>query len=264
MKIDRMKVVFSILGGLLFFLFFITILNIILERILINPGKLFKTFLSLRVLEAVGTSLYASFLAVLVGFVLGVPLAYLLARKNFRGKNAIEGVIDLPMAIPHTVAGIALLAVFGSSGLIGEWTVHLDIIFERNYLGIVTAMTFISTPYIVKSAKEGFQSINPRIANVARNLGASKWTTFRRVMFPLAFPHIFNGAIMSWARSISEFSAVVLFVGYFPTIAPALIWTEFHSEGLAQAKAVAVVLLLIVLPIFMILRYLRGRLFDKY
>ncbi len=263
MKIDRLKVTFSVLGGLIFLLLFVTVLNILSDQIFLNFDRLVGAFLSSRVLGAVGNSLYASFLAVLVGFGFGIPLAYLLVRGgDFWGKSFVEGVIDLPMAIPHTVAGIALLAVFGSSGLIGGLTGPIQ--FERSYLGIVTAMSFISAPYMINSAKEGFQSVDSNLVNVSRNLGASSWQTFRRVMFPLAFPHIFNGAVMSWARSISEFSAVVLFVGYFPTIAPALIWTEFNSSGLAQAKAVAVVLLLITLPIFMVLRYLRGRLFDKY
>ena len=263
MKIDGMKVAFSVLGGLIFFILLITILNIITETVLLDFGNLVATLLSFRTLNAVGISLFSSFLAVLVGFLLGVPLAYLLAKEDFLGKGTIEGIIDLPMAIPHTVAGIALLAVFGSAGLIGGQTGEF-LQFKRSLLGIVIAMTFISTPYMIKSAREGFSSVDPNLDNVSRNLGASNWETFRRVMFPLAFPHIFNGAVMSWARSISEFSAVVLFVGFYPTIAPGLIWTEFHSEGLAQAKAVAVVLLLIVLPIFMVLRYLRGRLFDRY
>ncbi|KXA94457.1 hypothetical protein AKJ65_04355 [candidate division MSBL1 archaeon SCGC-AAA259E19] len=257
-----MKVAFTLLGGLIFFILFVTIFNIITEPILLDFDNLVEAFLSSRTLGAVWTSLYASFLAVVVGFGLGVPLAYLLAEEDFWGKSFVKGVIDLPMAIPHTVAGIALLAVFGSSGLIGGLSGSPQ--FERSVLGIVTAMSFISVPYMINSAREGFQSINPRLANVSKNLGASNWETFKRVMFPLALPHIFNGAVMCWARSISEFSAVVLFVGYYPTIAPGLIWTEFHSEGLAQAKVIAVVLLLIVLPIFMILRHLRGRLFDRY
>lgn len=262
MEIDRLKATFTLLGGLIFFILFVTIFNIITEPIVLDFGNLIETFTSFRTLDAVGVSLFASFLAVLVGFGLGVPLAYLLAEEDFWGKSFFEGVIDLPMAIPHTVAGIALLAVFGSSGLIGGLSGSPQ--FERSLLGIVTAMSFISVPYIINSAREGFQSIDPRLVNVSKNLGASNWETFRRVMFPLALPHIFNGGVMCWARSISEFSAVVLFVGYYPTIAPALIWTEFQSMGLAQAKAIAVVLLLIVLPIFMTLRHLGGRLFDKY
>lgn len=260
---DKMKAAFLVLGSLLLFIISVPIFGIFTEQILFHFSSFSHSLFERAVLRAVGVSLYASFLSVLVGFTLGVPLAYLLANEDFLGKGVVEGIIDLPMAIPHTAAGIALLVVFGSNGVVGGATepfFHL----ERSLLGIVVAMTFISTPYMINSAKEGFQSVDSRLENVGRNLGASRWQAFRKISLPLAFPHIFNGAIIAWARSISEFSAIVLFVGYWPTIAPGLIWTRFHSQGLDRAMSIAVVLLMIVLPIFVLLRHLRGKLFDNY
>lgn len=263
MRVDKVSTTFLILGGLLFFIVTIPILNIFTEQILFHFPSFVHSLTEYTVLKAVGVSLFASFLAVLTAFILGVPLAYLLANEDFLGKGIVEGFVDLPMAIPHTAAGVALLVVFGANGLIGAATEPF-FHFERSLLGIVVAMTFISTPYMINSAKEGFQSVDRRLENVGRNLGASRWEAFHRISFPLAFPHIFNGAIMAWARSISEFSAIIIFVGYWPTIAPGLIWTRFHSQGLSMAMSIAVVLLAIVLAIFVLLRYLRGYLFDKY
>ncbi len=263
MKIDKMTAVFMLLGGFILFLLIIPILNIFGEQFTFHFQEFIATLHEPSTLKAVGVSLLGAFLSVVVAFTFGVPLAYLIAKDEFRGKGIIEGLIDLPMAIPHTVAGIALLTVFGSGGIIGgvaEPYLH----FERSMLGIVTAMTFISAPYMINSAKEGFQSIDPRLDRVARSLGASKWESFKRIDFPLAIPHIFNGAVMSWARAISEFSAVVLFVGFYPTIAPALLWTRFMSQGLVKAMSIAVILLSVLLPTFIILRHIRGRLFDKY
>lgn len=263
MEVDKVKSTFMILSGIILFILIITVLNLFVEQFAFNRRIFLQTLVEPATLKAVGVSLFGALLSVLLSFILGVPLAYLLAREEFHGKGIVEGIVDLPMAIPHTVAGIALLAVFGSAGLIGGATKPF-LQFERSLLGIVLAMTFISAPYMINSAREGFQSVNRRLDNVARTLGASRWETFRMIDFPLAFSHIYNGAVMSWARSISEFSAVVLLVGFYPTIAPALLWTRFHSEGLMETMAIATVLLTILLPTFVILRQLRGRLFDKH
>lgn len=263
MRTSKTLLLFIVLGGLLSLFLALPIVNIFVGQFTFRFASFTNAATDPIVLKAVGLSLFAAFLSVLVAFGLGVPLAYLLARKKFRGKGVIEGIIDLPMAIPHTVAGIALLAVLGSSGLIGGATAPF-LEFEAALPGIVGAMLFVSAPFMINSAREGFQSVDPHLENVARNLGASEWQAFQRVAFPLAFPHIFSGAVMTWARAISEFSAVILLVGFFPMIAPGLIWIRFFSEGLSAAMAVAVLLLLVVLPTFIALRYLGGRLFDKY
>lgn len=262
MKIGRLSLVFVVLGGLILCLLFVPVAGIFFDQFAINLGSLLNTMTDIATLKAVGVSLFAAFLSVLIAFSFGVPLAYLLAKRDFPGKGFVEGIVDLPMAIPHTVAGIALLAVLGSGGIVGGATESF-LRFEGAFPGIVAAMTFVSASFLINSSREGFQSVNTRLENVARNLGASEWQCFRKVTFPLAFPHIFSGAVMSWARAISEFSAVVMLVGFFPMIAPGLIWSRFQSTGLESAMSVAVILLLVVLPTFMILRYLGGRLFDR-
>ncbi len=240
------------------------IANVFFKQFALEPEGFLDALTDRTVLKAVGLSCLAAFLAVMVTFVFGVPLAYLLARRDFQGKRFITVIIDLPMAIPHVVAGIMLFTVFGLGGLVGG-PVSSFIRFEGALPGIVVAMLFVSAPFLINSAREGFQSVNPRLEKVARSLGATEWQAFRRVAFPLAFPHIFSGAMMSWARAVSEFAAVIMLVGFFPMIAPGLIWTSFFGTGgVEAAMAVSVVFLVVIFAIFILLRYLRGRLFAEH
>jgi len=112
-------------------------------------------------------------------FFFGVPLAYFLARKDFPGKSIIEGIVDIPLMIPHVVAGIALYGIFMRYGVIGAPLKRLGIVTTDAYLGIVVAMLFMSLPYLIDTAREGFKEVDPRLENVARSLGASHWRTFR-------------------------------------------------------------------------------------
>ncbi len=261
-KIDWMKSVFVLFLILVTFYFTIHIVGIYVKPFFTDFRFFLSSFADTETWSAVRNSLSAAFLSVLIGLIFGVPSAYILEKEDFPGKSVIEGIIDLPMAIPHTVAGLALLIVLGSGGFIGSLTA--PVLDFTGFLGIVAAMTFISLPFMINSAKEGFESLDPRLGNVARNLGASKWQTFYRIELPLAIPHVFNGAIMSWARAISEFSAVIILVTFYPMIAPGLIWSRLYSQGLAQGLAVAVVLLSVILPIFVLLRHIRERLFERY
>lgn len=263
MELDRLTAVFAVLGGILVIFLFLPIADIFFEQFTLNLDIFLQTLTEVSTLKATGMSVFAAFVSVLISFFFGVPLAYILVKKEFWGKRIVEGIIDLPMAVPHTVAGIALLAVLGSGGVIGGATGSF-IRFEYAFPGIVAAMTFVSAPFLIISAKEGFQSVDSSLENVARSLGASEWQSFLKVSFPLAFPQIFSGAVMSWARAVSEFSAVIMLVGFYPMISPGLIWSRFYGENLMSAMAVAVVLLLVVLPTFVILRALGGRVFDKY
>lgn len=205
------------------------------------------------VLKAIGISISMAFFATVIAFVFGVPLAYFLARKDFTGKSILEGIVDIPLMIPHVVAGIALYGIFMRYGVVGAPLRKLGIIVTDAYLGIVVAMLFMSLPYLVDTAREGFKEVDPRLENVARSLGASHWRTFREVTFPLAFPAILSGAILSWGRAISEFSAVLI-LAYHPISAPILIYEKFTSFGLAASRPISVLLISICLVIFIALR----------
>ena len=252
---NKMKFTFILLGLAMFLFIVVPLIRMVSAS---DPRVLYTTLLDTEVRNAIWLSLYAALIAAAVGFVFGVPLAYLLARHEFPGKKIIEGLIDVPIVIPHTAAGIALLFVFGRNFFPGRVFHVMGIDFVDSTAGIVVAMLFVSIPFLINSAKEGFKKVDVRLEKVARTLGASPWQTFFRITFPLAWRSILTGSIMMWARGISEFGAVIM-LAYHPMIAPTLIFERFESYGLAYSQPVAVLLVLISLFAFVGLRTLVKR-----
>ena len=202
------------------------------------------------------TSLEAAATSALLATFLGTPLAHLLARGSFRGKGLIAALVDLPLAVPHTVAGIALLFVLGRRTFLGSLSQHwLGLGFYGTFAGVVAAMLFVSAPYAVNAARVGFEGIDPRLERVARSLGASRIEVFRRVSLPLAVRGILAGVVLTYARSISEIGSVLV-LAYYPMTAPVKIYTLFLEASLQEASAAAVLLLLVTLSTFLVLRAL--------
>jgi molybdate/tungstate transport system permease protein len=207
------------------------------------------------VVRSIWLSIYTAGLAALISFALGTPLAFLLARHDFRGKRLVEGIIDLPIAIPHPVVGIAILSVAGKNHFFGQILAELGVRIMGSVTGIVTVLTFVGIPFYLNAAKAGFEAISPRLEKVSRSLGASMFGTFARITFPLAWRSMLIGIIMCSARAISEFGAVVI-VAYHPMIAPVLIYERFEAYGLKYSQPVAVWLVSISLILFLLLRIL--------
>ncbi|MCK9276035.1 MAG: ABC transporter permease [Syntrophales bacterium] len=210
------------------------------------------------VMRSIWLSIYTAGLAALISFVFGTPLAYVLARTQFAGKRLVESIIDLPIVIPHPVVGIAILSVAGKNHWIGQLMSDLGIRIMGSVTGIVTVLTFVGLPFYVNAVKNGFEAISPRLENVSRSLGASMFSTFFRVTFPLAWRSMLIGIIMCSARAISEFGAVVV-VAYHPMIAPVMIYERFEGYGLKYSQPVAVWLVSICLILFLVLRILTLR-----
>jgi molybdate/tungstate transport system permease protein len=248
----KMKLIFVLLGLLILAFIAVPISKMILAS---SPAVLLNTLFDSQVAASILLTLYAALIATVIGFLLGVPLAYLLAKTNFRGKRLIEGLIDLPIVVPHSAAGIALLFVFGRNFFMGKAFEAVGIQFLDSLAGIVIAMLFVSIPFLIDSAKEGFKKVDTRLENVARTLGASPWQTFTRISFPLAWRSIIAGNIMMWARGMSEFGAVII-IAYHPMIAPVLVYEKFETYGLNYARPIAVLLILICLIVFIALRLL--------
>jgi molybdate/tungstate transport system permease protein len=205
---------------------------------------------------AIALSLEGALLSATLAALLGVPLAYLLARTDFVGKGIVAALIDLPLAVPHTVAGIALLMVFGRQGVVGAPLQALTgLRFWGTLAGIVVAMLFVSAPYTVNAARIGFEAVDPRLEKIARTLGLNPWRTFWRITLPLARRGVLTGVTLTYARSISEFGAVVILV-YYPMTAPVMIYELFLRFGLDQAAGAAVLLLAVSLALFLTLRAL--------
>jgi len=254
---NRMALTFLLLG-LIIFLFIIIPLAKMIFSSFSEAEILWQTILDSEVTGAIGLTLYTALIATLVGFLLGVPLAYLLARHNFPGKRLVEGLIDVPIVVPHTAAGIALLFVFGRRFFLGSAFETIGIEFVDSMAGIIIAMLFVSVPFLIDSAKEGFKKVDVRLENVARTLGASPWQAFFRISFPLAWRSILAGNIMMWARGISEFGAVII-LAYHPMIAPVLVYERFETYGLDYARPIAVLLILVSVLVFIVLRTLAYR-----
>ena len=246
----RMLILFSLLGLIILGFIFLPLLKMMFSS---SPGTLWDALQEGGVRSAIWLSLYAALLATVVGLLLGVPLAYLLARCDFPGKRVVEGLIDVPIVVPHAVVGIALLFVFGQKFLAGSFFHSLGIDFVGATPGIIIAMLFVSVPFLIDSAKEGFQAVDVRLERVARTLGASPWQTFFRVSLPLAWRSILSGSIMMWARGISEFGAILI-LAYHPKVASIEIWERFENYGLDSAIPVAALLLSVCLVLFIVLR----------
>jgi len=204
--------------------------------------------------DAIALSLEGAFLSAALAALVGVPLAYGLARTTFPGKSVVAALVDLPLAVPHTVAGIALLIVLGRHGVLGQPLGALvGLRFWSTLAGIVAAMLFVSAPYTVNAARIGFEAVDPRLEKVARTLGLGPWRTFARITLPLARRSIMTGVTLTYARSISEFGAVVI-LAYYPMTAPVKIYELFLRFGLDQAASASVLLLVVSLALFLIMR----------
>ena len=194
--------------------------------------------------------------ATALGILGGTPLAYLLARRSFRGRALVEAVLDLPLLIPHPVAGIALLLVLGRQSAVGGTLLEMGIRVVGSPVGIVCAMLFVSAPLYMSGAREAFARVDPRYEAVARTLGDPAWRAFRRITLPLARRGLIAAAVVMWARAVSEFGAIVI-LAYNPKVASVLSYDRFTSFGLPEALPVAAVLALLALVPLTILRALR-------
>jgi molybdate/tungstate transport system permease protein len=250
--VNLLTVIFSLLGGLLVAFVALPLLATVLST---PPAALGETLRDGQVLSSLWLTFYAAGWATVLAALTGVPLAYLLARHDFPGKRVIEGLVDLPVVIPHTAAGIALLMVFGRRAPIGRLASLWDVRFTGNVAGIVIAMLFVGLPLLVTNAREAFALIDPEMEAMALTLGASHWQAFRYVTLPLAWRGILAGALMMWARALSEFGAVVI-LAYNPKVIPVLVYERFAGFGLAYAQPVAVLLIVAALLIFVCLRVL--------
>jgi molybdate/tungstate transport system permease protein len=199
--------------------------------------------------------------ATLIGIFLALPLSYILARREFPGKGFVEGAVDLPIVIPHTVAGIVLLLVFGSSGIIGAPLEDIGIRFYYALPGIILAMLFVSVPFMINQLREGIEKVDERYELVAMSLGASRTRAFLTVTLPLIKRNILAGSINSWARAMSEFGAVIM-IAFYPMIAPTYIYFLFTNYGLNAALPATSFILLVTLLIFIVLRAIFGRYRD--
>ena len=209
------------------------------------------------VLTALRLSLECSALAVAASLLLGVPLAWMLARSQFRGKAVVRALVTLPMVLPPVVGGVALLLAFGAHGFAGEALSHIGVTLPFTTAGTVLAETFVAMPFLVIAVEAGLRQADERYEEAAATLGARPWTRFWRVTLPLIAPALAAGAALTWARALGEFGATITFAGNLPGTTqtmPLAVYVALESDT-DGAIALSLVLLAVSLAVLIGLRH---------
>lgn len=209
-----------------------------------------------QVRQAISLSMTTTAVSTLLTLLFGTPLAYWLARHRFRGRAAIDTLLDLPMVLPPSVAGIALLLAFGRRGLIGSYLVDMGVSIAFTQTAVVLAQLFVAAPFYVKSAITGFSQVDWELEQAAALDGANHWAIFRYITIPLTWSTLFGGAIMTWARALGEFGATIIFAGNFPgrtQTMPLAIYLGFELD-LTIALTLAVLLLALSFGVLLLVK----------
>jgi molybdate/tungstate transport system permease protein len=251
-KLSVVQIVFILLGALVLLFILAPLLGMFLKT---SPGSLFETAGEKDVRDSIWLTIWTSMAGTVFFAIAAIPFSYLLARKNFPMKKLVTGIIDLPVVIPHSAAGIALLGFVSRDSVIGKMGSAVGLDFVGHPAGIAVAMAFVSIPYLINAARDGFAGVPVRLEKAALTLGASPARVFFTISFPLAWRNILSGLILMFARGMSEFGAVIV-VAYHPMITPVLIYERFGAYGLKYARPVSVLFILISLTLFILLRWL--------
>ena len=251
-KYPVITLVFYLLGGVVLLFIVAPIAGMFLNTV---PGQIFETAKEEEVQASIWLTIWTSMGGTLFFAIAAIPLAYLLARKDFPMKKLVTGIIDLPVVIPHSAAGIAILGFVSRDSWLGQAASTVGLSFVGHPAGIALAMAFVSIPFLINSARDGFSGVPVRLEKAAMTLGASQARVFFTISLPLAWRSIVSGLVMMFARGMSEFGAVIV-VAYHPMITPILIYERFGSFGLKYARPAAAVFILISLTVFIVLRML--------
>ena len=203
---------------------------------------------SRQALASYRLSFGASFCAALVNAVFGLVVAWVLVRYQFFGKKIIDALVDLPFALPTAVAGITLATLYAPNGWVGQLFVPFGVQIAFTRLGVFVALTFIGLPFIVRTVQPVLEDFDQEIEEASASLGASRWETFRRVIFPTLTPAILTGFTLAFARALGEYGSVVFISSNIPMktqITPLLIMSKLEEFDYAGATALAVVMLVI-------------------
>ena len=229
-------------------------------------GSLVATAGMSVVVNALALSLLTTTISIVLMIVLGTPLALLLARRRFRGSLLLETVIDLPIVLPPSVAGLALLLLLGRNGILGAPLHALGVELPFTTAAVVIAQSFVAAPFFIRSARTGFAGVDHDLEDAARVDGASEFALFRRITVPLASTALAAGLVMAWARALGEFGATIMFAGnvegHTQTL-PLVVYSEFQAGNLDTSVAAASILVLAAFGVLVAVRLLHwGRILD--
>jgi sulfate/thiosulfate transport system permease protein len=209
-------------------------------------AQFWETVTNPRVLASYRLTFGASLVGALLNAVFGFVVAWTLVRYGFPGRKIVDAIVDLPFALPTAVSGIALTAIYAPTGWIGRWLEPLGIKTAFTPAGVTIALTFIGLPFVVRTLQPALEDLDAEIEEAAASLGASRWQTFRRVIFPVLLPPLLTGFALAFARALGEYGSVVFISGNMPMkteIVPLLIITKLEQYQFAEATAIAVVML---------------------
>jgi molybdate transport system permease protein len=210
------------------------------------------------VTTALRLSLVCSLGAALLAVILGVPLAWVLARVDFPGRRFVRAIALVPLVLPPVVGGVALLLAFGRRGLVGQWLEQwFGVTFPYTTAGAILAEAFVAMPFLVITAEAGFRNLDRRYEDAARTLGAGRFTLFRRVTLPLTAPSLLAGTVLAWARALGEFGATITFAGNTPnrtTTIPLEVYLQLESGRLGGAIVLSLLLLVVSVGVLVALR----------
>lgn len=256
------RLVAAVLSGSLLALFVLPIVELFSVA---TPSGLVTAFEDPAVRLSIGFTLYASGVALGVSLLLGVPLGYLLARRPFRGRSVVESLVGLPVVVPHLIAGLALLWLFSPLTPVGRLFLWAGVPVFGSFVGVVLVMTYVSASYTVLASQLAFQAVDPRLREAARTLGASPSQTFSGVTLPLAVRGIVAGALLTWARSVSEIGGFLVlaytvypgpgYAGPVTTPISVFVYNLYLIGNLSETASVAAVFVLIAFGIFLAVRW---------
>ncbi len=250
--VDRSAASAIVVLAAAFAIFFVLPFAGLLDRAARN-GDIWSLLSGKQARDALFLSLWTSTLTVVIAIVFGTPVAYVLARSRFPGRALVDAFIDLPIVLPPTVAGVALLTAFGRRGLVGQpiddWT---GFTFGFSTLAVVMAQLLVSAPFYVRAAKSGFEALDANMERVAFTLGASRTRTFFRIILPQAWPALLAGVVLAWSRSMGELGATLIFAGNLEgktQTMPLAVIEAFEGSGLGLDGAIALSLLLLAVAL---------------
>jgi sulfate transport system permease protein len=235
--------------------------TLIVKTSTLTWNQFWTTITAPRALASYRLSFLASFAGALVNAFFGVLVAWVLVRYRFPGKRLIDGLVDLPFALPTAVAGIALTALYSETGWIGKILHRFGIKAAYTPLGVTIALIFIGLPFVVRSVEPVLQSLDPEIEEAAVSLGANRMQTFGRVLIPELLPALLSGFVLAFARGLGEYGSVIFISGNMPMrteITPLLIMIKLEQFNYAEASAIALVFLLASFALLLAVNVIQG------
>lgn len=213
-----------------------------------------------RVVASYRLSFGGSLIGATVNAVSGLVVAWVLVRYSFPGKRIVDALVDLPFALPTAVAGISLTTIYSSRGWLGEPLEAIGVKAAYSRLGVVIALTFIGLPFVVRTVQPVLEDLDKEVEEAAASLGASRWQTFKRIIFPVVLPALLTGFALAFARAVGEYGSVIFISGNMPMrteITPLLIVTRLEQYDYAGATAIAVVMLVVSFVLLLIINVLQ-------